>query len=230
MGSSKKQGRKILEVLTRAEAERCLVQWANLRDLPYSTEQKALLREKLSAGIPLAPTEECRKLVERNPQIFGPNALDWEWGGVSGFGLTMFDLIEIRDLLRRVWEAQERRSREWYSFHLRQRFYGWQTRADFLRAHPHTSDNFADHPLMQPEWSQLSYLDPPPKTGFEAMAFYLQSVIADRAKRCGSPDCPAPYFIAVKRWQKFCSEACAGPVNREQKRRWWNENRGKGSL
>jgi predicted nucleic acid-binding Zn ribbon protein len=28
----------------------------------------------------------------------------------------------------------------------------------------------------------------------------------------------------VKRWQKFCSEKCAGPANRESKRKWWQEH------
>jgi hypothetical protein len=225
MSSSQKPSSKILGVLGRPEAERCLLQWANLRDLPYSSEQRALFREKLSAGIPLAPTEECRKMVERNPQVFGPNALDWEAHGVHGFGLTVFDLIEIRDLLRLVWKAQERRSREWYSFQLRQRFYFWQAKADFWRTHPHTPET-PIHPTTMKAMSELSWLDPPPVTGFEAAVFYLQTSIADRAKYCGNPDCPAPYFIALKRWQKFCSEECAGPVNREQKRRWWHENKG----
>lgn len=232
MSSSQSEGNKILGVLDRAEAERCLLQWTNLRDLPYSAQQQAVLRKKLTMGIPVEPTGECRKLVDRNLQVFGPNALDWYYGCISGFGLTVFDLIDIRDLLRRVWEAPERRSREWCSFQLRQRFYGWQAQADFWRANLQTHKEFIDpegQKLFE-EWGKGSYLDPPPVNGFEAMVFYLQTTVADHAKRCLNPDCPAPYFIAKKRWQKYCSEECAGPVNREQKRRWWHENKGRGSL
>ena len=224
MGSSRKQVSKILGAITRADAERLLVDWANLHDLPYSAVEAKLIREKLSAGIPVVPTEECRRLVKRNPQVFGRGALDWEWGGVAGFGLTGFDLIEIRNLLRRAWDAPERRSREWYCFHLRQRFYGWQASADFIRAHKTETAS----PLMDKGWSELNFLDPPPVTPFEAAVFHLQTSIAERAKHCGNnSECPAPYFIAVKKWQKYCSEECAGPANRESKRQWWRDNRAK---
>lgn len=48
---------------------------------------------------------------------------------------------------------------------------------------------------------------------------------ADLMRVCMNPECPARYFIAYRRTQKFCSEKCAGPGQREAKRRWWNENR-----
>jgi hypothetical protein len=69
--------------------------------------------------------------------------------------------------------------------------------------------------------------EPPEITHFEAAVFYLQTSVAERAKYCGGPHCPAPYFVATKRWQKYCTEECAGPALRESKRRWWTENRAK---
>jgi hypothetical protein len=69
----------------------------------------------------------------------------------------------------------------------------------------------------------------PEITSFEAACVHLQRTVADRAKRCGNIDCPAPYFIATKRWQKYCTEKCAGPANREAKRQWWHEHKGKKS-
>ncbi len=48
--------------------------------------------------------------------------------------------------------------------------------------------------------------------------------IADRMRRCPNPDCPAPYFIAQRRSQKYCSDACALPAQREFKRDWWREH------
>ena len=55
---------------------------------------------------------------------------------------------------------------------------------------------------------------------------FLQAIhAADLMRVCQNPDCPARYFIADRRTQKFCSEKCAGPAQREAKRRWWNENR-----
>jgi hypothetical protein len=43
---------------------------------------------------------------------------------------------------------------------------------------------------------------------------------------CANKDdeCPAPYFIKKKPNQKFCSEACALPAQREFKRQWFREH------
>jgi hypothetical protein len=68
---------------------------------------------------------------------------------------------------------------------------------------------------------------PPAWTLFEQVAFHLQE-IAKQARRCGNPECTSPYFFAVKKGQKYCSETCAAPSQRAQKLRWWTENRGKG--
>lgn len=65
-----------------------------------------------------------------------------------------------------------------------------------------------------------SYYSPSP---FEqVITFFFKS--ADRARHCGNPDCPAPYFFAKRRSQKYCSDACALPSQREFKRRWWAEH------
>jgi hypothetical protein len=47
---------------------------------------------------------------------------------------------------------------------------------------------------------------------------------ADRARHCNNPDCVAPYFFAKRRSQKYCSDACALPSQREFKRQWWAEH------
>ena len=45
-----------------------------------------------------------------------------------------------------------------------------------------------------------------------------------RAKRCRLNDCPAPYFLAKKKGQEYCSTACSGHAQRQQKLRWWAEH------
>jgi hypothetical protein len=320
MSTSRKQGGKILGAITRADAERLLLNWANLLDLPY----------------PAKPDDACRRLIARNLQVFGQDALDWKWGGWGG--LAGADLIELRDLLRRAWDARDQRCKNWYFFHLRLRFHSWKTKMDFWREHPRVSNAGAPSAQMPPktlnnlseltkegigdlyswvlvnpemkecrvglnpigavlapvpsahdieqnfrswyrgvlsfsqmidpgvelptteemvgfisqkfdqaraaippengpvpletilaqiEFSKLTWLEPPPVTPFEAAVFYFQTSIADLAKHCGNSECPAPYFIAIKKWQKYCSEKCAGPAARESKRRWWQENRAK---
>jgi hypothetical protein len=46
---------------------------------------------------------------------------------------------------------------------------------------------------------------------------------ADLLRICPNSDCPAPYFVAEKRSQKYCSKTCAAPAQREQKRIWWSD-------
>ncbi len=48
--------------------------------------------------------------------------------------------------------------------------------------------------------------------------------VADRMRRCLNPACPAPYFIGRRRSQRYCSDACALPAQREFKRIWWREH------
>jgi hypothetical protein len=46
----------------------------------------------------------------------------------------------------------------------------------------------------------------------------------DRMRYCLNPECPAPYFFAKKRRQRYCTEECAGAGQRELKRVWWAEH------
>jgi hypothetical protein len=53
----------------------------------------------------------------------------------------------------------------------------------------------------------------------EALYFLLQNL--DKAKVCGNPDCPTPYFIAPRSNTKFCSDGCVEEIKREAKLAWW---------
>jgi hypothetical protein len=48
---------------------------------------------------------------------------------------------------------------------------------------------------------------------------------ADRLAYCRNPACAAPYFVAKRKDQKYCSARCAAPAARAAKRRWWKANR-----
>lgn len=48
--------------------------------------------------------------------------------------------------------------------------------------------------------------------------------IVEQMRYCANPTCPTPYFIAKKRRQKYCSEECALPAQREFKKAWWSEH------
>lgn len=53
--------------------------------------------------------------------------------------------------------------------------------------------------------------------------------LADRFGFCRNPSCPAPYILASRRDQLYCSDVCAGPAKKAAKLRWWHDNRGKKS-
>jgi hypothetical protein len=38
---------------------------------------------------------------------------------------------------------------------------------------------------------------------------------------CANKDCRHPYFLRERKTQRYCSEECAGPSQREFKRNWW---------
>src|SRR5205085_5065924 len=68
--------------------------------------------------------------------------------------------------------------------------------------------------------------DPPAITPIEGSLFYFQRA-SDKARHCGNAECDAPYFFATKKGQKYCSDACAIPAQREAKLKWWHDNRGR---
>jgi hypothetical protein len=47
---------------------------------------------------------------------------------------------------------------------------------------------------------------------------------------CENPDCPAPFFVAVKAVQRYCSSSCAAPAKRAAKMRWWRRNRSRNAI
>ena len=56
-------------------------------------------------------------------------------------------------------------------------------------------------------------------------AIWQAAKLSDRLRVCANGTCPAPYFVARNRNQKFCSAACAGPSIRASKREWWAAER-----
>jgi hypothetical protein len=59
---------------------------------------------------------------------------------------------------------------------------------------------------------------------------FLRDHGSGRTAVCANPKCPRPYFIRKRRTQKYCeSGPCIAQAQREQKRKWWTRNRGKGA-
>jgi len=108
-------------------------------------------------------------------------------------------LTGLRDDVRRAWREPDLRTKEYVLFLLQQQ--------------------------ALPGLSIIALLPStlPPATLFEQAIVYFRRAI-DRAQICKNPDCPAPYFFSSRRNQRYCSDACAVPAQREFKRQWWAEH------
>lgn len=77
-------------------------------------------------------------------------------------------------------------------------------------------------PQIRMDWEsgQFTY---DPRTKFQ-QALYLLFRRSQLAKICENPNCPAPYFIARKTAQRYCTDKCAEIFQRAWKRKWWAEH------
>lgn len=206
MCSNRKAENKILGVVSPARAEQFLRDLANA-DMDRRHRDALRLQKKYP---------EMAKPVWKSPE---------EWAG---------DLAWLQLYLQCAWDAPDERHRTWYLFSMRKQYSHSATEVALrtVSAPPEGTFSFPAGFVLPNGKPMLNgvhagFIEPPQITPFEAAAFYFQSRIGDRAKHCASVDCPAPYFIAEKRWQKFCTEKCAGSANRESKRKWWHENKAK---
>ena len=128
---------------------------------------------------------------------------EWEQRNESPYWPLPKELGQLRETLRRMWKEPDVRTRDWMAYNLR---YYELVRVDFALVNPEVTGK------------QL-----PPPTPFERCLLHLGKC-ADRARYCANPSCVAPYFFARRRNQRYCSDACAAPAQREYKRRWWDEH------
>jgi hypothetical protein len=135
------------------------------------------------------------------------------------FGSTQ-DYLLLCDVLRRAWDTRDERDREWLCFKFR------QTSAELALFHDF-KERMRKGDDLAAEDRKADLRDfAPPINPVEAAIFHFQHQ-AKRALHCPNPDCPAPYFFASRKGQKYCSEKCAEPAQRAAKRNWWQQNRGK---
>lgn len=128
---------------------------------------------------------------------------EWEQRNESPYWPLPKELGQLRETLRRMWKEPDTRTRDWMAYMLR---YYELVRMGFAVVNPEVTGK------------QL-----PPPTPFERCLQHLGRC-ADRAHYCANSACPAPYFIAGRRSQRYCSDTCAQPAQREYKRRWWDEH------
>ncbi len=107
------------------------------------------------------------------------------------------ELLPLRDALRSVWVTPDLATKEW-------RILSLGSMMTFLG-------------------SVYFSAEPRPLTPFgQALVYFFRS--ASTTRYCTNPNCHTPYFFATRRGQKYCSEVCALPAQREYKRRWWRQH------
>lgn len=161
------------------------------------------------------------------------------WEAVPGSATGVQDralgiLRKIRYYLQQFWETQDPHAREWYLYRAREYF--WLSRLHQLQpevthwrkqlATAETAEQVRIASSWLNIWAENALDKAPERTAFEESLFHLQQ-IAGKTRRCPNPTCLAPYFIATKKGQKFCTPECARPTLLASKRTYWNERRKK---
>jgi hypothetical protein len=114
--------------------------------------------------------------------------------------LVRREVLRMRDKLREAWVIADPRQKDWRLFLLR---------IEFNQIAARTVEQMLERP----------------QSGLDSAIGRL-SKIPDRAKFCANPmGCQTPYFIAARRSQKYCSEPCAAPAQREHKEQWWKDHK-----
>jgi len=108
----------------------------------------------------------------------------------------------LRDVVRHLWKEPDVTQRQYIVFVIRYHF-----------------DSFVLEATTRPVVSDES----PEPTRFEQALMFLVKA-GRRARYCANPECPAPFFFLKRKNQRYCSEVCAAPAQREMKRRWWVEH------
>jgi hypothetical protein len=106
-------------------------------------------------------------------------------------------LLPTRDALRKIWTEREPISKRWAVLHLAEKHYDLSS-----------SKEGATRRTPTPMSQVLEYL--------------LRANV--HTSICANPECPTPYFFPSRPGRKYCEEKCAGPAQREFKRRWWREH------
>jgi hypothetical protein len=117
----------------------------------------------------------------------------------------------LRDAIRAIWIASDSRTKEWGVFRLIESATTSDTNVlpDVIPAALSIKDGRVA-PIQ-------------PETPFERCMRYLL-LQGTRPAVCANANCPGPYFFARRRSQKYCSEDCALPAQRQFKREWWAKN------
>jgi hypothetical protein len=244
MNSSRKGSNQILGMVSDADARRLLLDWVNTDSFSRDNGvRKRLLLRHPEIFADLDPAIYNEKPFDDPAEVITP-----ERRQLRRLIGQVFSLIaNVGTYLQAGWNESDPRRREWLFVKSRLLYHsgldGLRAAMQGVRMGHSEVREVKDGVEQPPRPVRRLQVDTPDDlhlafalrlaalevslTPFEAAMFHLQTHLTDKIRRCPNQTCPAPYFFAVKRAQKFCSTKCAEPAQREAKRRWWNENRGK---
>jgi hypothetical protein len=176
--------------------------WTEFANLSEHPKAMARFEKKFGHFLPWAGLPTTITLTDAaisNTMDFGEGSSIDKGEGASYEVSVGHPLKALRNEVRAIWRADELETKEWLIFCLR-----------------------GGDPTLT--LSFLSRLSPHmmPKPFQTAVLHLLKS--ASKLRCCHNPDCAAPYFLARRRSQKYCSVDCNLPAQREYKRRWWHKN------
>jgi hypothetical protein len=223
MSTSKKSEAKVLKPITRARAERFLLDLANHNPIgdPLSELLMAVVRETNPNDQRI--TTEAERVKKLYPEMAQP------FEGTFTIWVNVLYWTQI--YLRRAWTASDERSRNWYLFEMRRQYHDAAVQSRDRRAgrgvdashYPvHRLEGFvAGVPgLTASSVTRMgrALIDPPELTPFEVAASYFQSRVGHRAKFCANSGCWSPYFIAPPaKARKYCSVKCSNDADAKNK-------------
>lgn len=173
-----------------------------------------------------------RILVRRFPEIFSQLHTHFSRAGKETYFLL--GTIGVVEHIHRAWREQDPRAREWTIFELRRLWHRLTLKA-LQVSQPHRLEDVmpAEH-LYRERARQKDkgkkvedYIfwgwwpdSPPMPTAFEQLMVHFQRMM-EKARYCANPECPAPYFFAQRRGQKYHKD-CAWYGQRQAKKRYWH--------
>jgi hypothetical protein len=204
------------------------------REMPPERAE-AFLRElvNLRDEDPDSVSRFCERFLE-----YIPGSIDWR--KESAAASNVLDSVDERVL--RVGQEQETReqikhTRRDIGYWNLIKVWHWQTFLQQAWKQPTVLERemSLNRPLflVQENFYKVCAANPPEGSESQAarrvwgrlvVALSLARRMADRMRYCVNPTCPAPYFIAKRRSQKYCSEKCTAPAQREFKAAWWKEH------
>jgi hypothetical protein len=220
MVASRNEGNQLLAGLRVEAAERLLTSLVNA-DMP-------------NPHLPHADVKQQTRLRAQTKKYW-PDL--WKRRGNEPKEITTERAIEIlrkvRWYLQQFWKTQDPHARDWYIHRAREWYWRARVHGDnnvqMFREEEGTATT-VDDARNASSWLNISIEMapdvPPERTPFEESLFHLQT-IAEKTRFCPNLKCQAPYFIATKKGQKFCSPECARPTLLASKRRYWNKRRSK---